>query len=112
MGLKKLIIPALAKRSLKNYIPRITEIAENALDDWVDKESIVFVEEAQVLFSTFIAEAVVGMSFPLGPWARKDVYAALKSLGHGLFSFGINMPFTKFGKAMAARESLLGMIRL
>jgi len=112
MGLKRLLIPSLAKRCLKNYIPRIVEIAEKALEEWVDKECIVFVEEAHLLFSTFIAEAVLGMKFPMGPWSRKDVCAALETLGHGLLSFGINLPFTRFGKAMAARESLLGMIRM
>lgn len=68
---------------------------------------------AQVRHYSFsvMTEAALGITFPVGDsWTRGVVLDYFRSWVSGLFSFGVNLPFTKFGKAMEARRHLIEMI--
>ena len=70
----------------------------------------MFLLKAEHLSFSVVAEAVFGLYFPIDGFTIEDVLDRFKVFNIGVYSLGINLPFTKYGKAMAARAFLLDII--
>lgn len=108
--LRNTIGPLFTKSASETYIPRIAKLADEYCQEWAGKGSIVFEKESTEFGFSAVAKSVLGMQFPINGNSISDVLEALTTFNSGMYSFGINLPFTKFGKAMAARRFLLSII--
>lgn len=72
------------------------------------KISIVLAQIHDLLY-TISSDCIVGLT-PAGR-SKEEVLEMYTTWWDGLVSLGINLPFTKFGKALRAREELIEVIR-
>ncbi|CAD7695282.1 unnamed protein product [Ostreobium quekettii] len=110
MALKRLMAPSFSQAALRERVPDLVRTAEHWCKKWANKGSILAVEEVQRYTLSVTMDAILGLDFPVGGKSLDEMYYKMKTFSKGLYTFGIDLPFTTFGKSMAARRELVGMI--
>eukprot|EP00803_Ostreobium_quekettii_P001598 evm.model.scf_7.30 EVM.evm.TU.scf_7.30 scf_7:249141-251406(-) len=95
---------------MRERIPDLVKTADNWCSKWANKKTILATEELKRYTLDVTMNALLGMEFPLNGESLEDLYNKLHIFSTGVYSFGIDLPFTKFGRAMAARQEILDMI--
>ena len=100
---RKLLYEAFQPRALASYIPTMAKITDEYLQKWEQMASLTWYPELRdytfdIASNLFIgtdggSQTAIGHDFE--DWCR------------GLFTIPINLPWTKFGKALKARQKLL-----
>ncbi|CAD7701943.1 unnamed protein product [Ostreobium quekettii] len=108
--LRKLMGPAFTKGGVYSYIPKIVRLAEEHCHEWAKKGSIVFTDEVRDYAFSVVSEAALGIEFPVGGWTKETVLRNFQFFASGIFTLGVDLPFTKFGRAMEARRFLLKVV--
>ncbi|CAD7705363.1 unnamed protein product [Ostreobium quekettii] len=109
--MRMLLGPPFTKKGVHSRVPEIARLAEEQCMEWSQRSSVLFVEEVRRYAFGVLTEAALGLKYPLaGKWTKDAVLDVFRAWTAGLFSFGIDLPFTKFGKAMQCRSMLLEMI--
>ena len=101
---RQIIAQAFKPRQLAQYFDSIVEISENYLHRWQRQEQITWYPELQNYTFDVALKFLMGIdnasASPL-----KDFYETFEL---GLFSpFPLNLPFTRFGKALKSRKKIL-----
>ncbi|HEX7734414.1 MAG TPA: cytochrome P450 [Ktedonobacteraceae bacterium] len=101
---RKLITPAFQSHTHLNYVTRINRVFERIISHWPEQGTRVFYQEARAIAFRVSTSLMLGIEE--GP-----KLVQLNSLIHTLFGgplalVRLKLPFTKYGKAMAARPML------
>lgn len=105
---RKLVRPAFTQSAVESYVHGITQRTEKLCEEWSKEDSILFVEQAKRFAFAVVAEGVVGIKFHKK--TLDELLDVFQTCWDGMISHGIDLPFTKFGKAMAARRELITII--
>jgi len=107
--LRRLIGPFFTAKATESYLPFIVQGASDFCERFVTQGTFTLLTEMKRYAFAVNTTAVLGMDF-----SEKSAGEALelfKIFINGFISFEINLPFTKFGKAMKARTALLEIIK-
>lgn len=104
---KKLLMQAFTPQALDAYLPIIQSALEAAADRWAAQKKVSFGPELNSLGFAIAAALFIGAD-PRQP--DPAVEQAFDRFAAGLLSLPVRLPFTPFGKALAARQWLLGKI--
>lgn len=104
---RKLLMPAFHGAALANYISTMEQIVLSYLEKWANVGSFtLFPELKQMTFdiaSTLLIGSQPGeMTAQLSQWFTE--------LTNGLFAVPISLPWTRYGRALKARDELLAQI--
>jgi len=108
-ALRKLLGPFFSPQAGAKYLPFIVERANKCCERYVNLGTFSWLEEMQQYAFITVTDAVLGITFPERSF--DEVLDLLQTWMNGFFTMGINLPFTKFGKAMWARGQLLEIIQ-
>ncbi|BAZ45792.1 cytochrome P450 [Chondrocystis sp. NIES-4102] len=100
---RKLLYEAFQPRALASYIPTMAKITEEYLEKWAEMKTLTWYP--QLRDYTFDIASNLFVSADGG--ANSSVGHYFETWCAGLFTLPISLPWTKFGKAKAAREKLL-----
>jgi len=105
---KGVVNQAFTRTALAAYLPQIQSSIENAFASWVTRGEIRWLDELKRLAIEVICSTVIGMR----PGAEMD------SLRHdydvltgGFATLPINIPGTRYSKALKARDRILDVLR-
>jgi len=110
MALRKVINLPFSRAALRERIPDIVRTADHWCTKWANQKSILGADELKHYTLDVTMSALLGMEFPLNGISLEGLYDELEIFSKGVYSFGIDLPFTNFGKAMAARRRIVDMI--
>ncbi|MEL6929702.1 MAG: cytochrome P450 [Cyanobacteria bacterium J06600_6] len=100
---RKLLYQAFQPRALSSYIPSMEKITNAYLQKWMQMESLTWYPELRDytfdIASNLFVSTDGGAQTPLGH--HFEAWCA------GLFTLPLSLPWTKFGKALKARQKLL-----
>ena len=104
---KNLLMHAFREAALEGYLPAIEQIIARYAKRWSALGEFSWVPELEAL-----GFAVAGTLFAGKSAAQDDpsLGEAFNKVAAGLLSLPINLPFTNFGKALRARDFLLGVV--
>ena len=100
---RKLLYQAFQPRALSSYIPAMAKITESYLQKWSAMKTLTWYPELR--HYTFD----IASNLFLGDDGGSQSYLGelFEEFSGGLFSIPLNLPWTKFGKALKARKKLL-----
>ncbi|BAZ30363.1 cytochrome P450 [Cylindrospermum sp. NIES-4074] len=102
---RRLIMPALHGPALANYADAMAEITHSYLKKWEQKQEFTWLEEFKQLTFDIASQLLLGTN-PGTETARLS--RLFQTLTNGLLAINpLSLPFTKFGKAIAARNQIL-----
>jgi cytochrome P450 len=102
---RRLIMPAMHGAALANYIGTMERITDNYLKKWEDKQQFAWLAEFKKLTFDIASELLLGTQTDAESARLSKLFTTLTN---GLFSINpIALPFTQFGKAIAARNQIL-----
>ncbi|MBW4563172.1 MAG: cytochrome P450 [Mojavia pulchra JT2-VF2] len=102
---RRLMMPALHGPALANYVSTMEDITRGYLKKWEEKQEFTWFDEFKQLTFDIASQLLLGTN-PGKENARLS--QLFKSLTNGFFSINrLPLPFTKFGKAVAARNQIL-----
>ena len=100
---RKLLYQAFQPRALSSYIPTIERITEKYLQKWLAMKTLTWYPELREYTFDIASNLFLG-----GDGGSQSYLGELfEEFSSGLFSLSINLPWTKFGKALKARQKLL-----
>ncbi|WP_052055640.1 cytochrome P450 [Myxosarcina sp. GI1] len=103
---RKLLYQAFQPRALASYIPTMENITDEYLQRWQQMETLTWYPELRNYTFDIASNLLVGTDggsqTPLGE--------LFETWCGGLFTIPINLPWTKFGKALRCRKQLLKYI--
>ncbi|WP_229423997.1 cytochrome P450 [Moorena producens] len=103
---RKLMYQAFQPRALASYLPTMANITSNYLQKWEEMGTLTWYPELRDytfdIASTLLMGTDAGSQTPLAQ--------LFKNFSEGLFTMPISLPWTKFGKALRARQGLLSHI--
>jgi len=104
---KRLLLQAFSESALDGYLPIIDQVVARYTRRWEEKERFTWVPEINSLGFSIAGALFVG-SDP----ARDDpvIEDAFGKVAAGLLSIPVNLPFTRYGQALKARDSLLSIV--
>lgn len=108
-ALRRVLGPFFSPRAGIKYLPFVVERATKCCEECVALGTFSWLKEMKKFAFITVADAVFGIPFPGRSF--DEVLELLQTWMDGFFSFGIDLPFTKFGKAMRARKELLAIIQ-
>jgi retinoid hydroxylase len=102
---RRLMMPALHGSALANYFGTMEDITQKYLEKWIKKGDFTWLEEFKQLTFDIASELLLGTK----PGADSVYLSQLfTTLTNGLFAINpISLPFTQYGKAIEARNSIL-----
>ena len=100
---RKLLYDAFQPRALASYIPTMAQISDRYLTKWCEMGTLTWYPELRNY--TFDIASNLFLSTDGGTSSK--VGKLFEEFSGGLFSIPISLPWTKFGKALRAREKLL-----
>lgn len=102
---RRLIMPALHGPALANYADAMVDITDSYLKNWEKKQEFTWLEEFKQLTFDIASQLLLGTN----PGAENARLSRLfQTLTNGLLAINpLSLPFTKFGKAIAARNQIL-----
>jgi retinoid hydroxylase len=104
---RKLLMPAFHGKALVNYVATMTEITDRYLAKWAQTETLTWFPELKHL--TFeIASCLLIGSQPGAETAQLSQW--FTELTQGLFTLPLRWSQTTYGRALAARDSILAHI--
>ncbi|MFN6471693.1 MAG: cytochrome P450 [Nostoc sp. SerVER01] len=102
---RRLMMPALHGPALVNYVATMEDITRSYLQKWEKQQEFSWFGEFKQLTFDIASQLLLGT--PPGAEARR-VSNLFTTLSSGLFAINpLPLPFTKFGKALAARNQIL-----
>jgi cytochrome P450 len=102
---RRLIMPAMHGAALANYIGTMERITDNYLKKWEDKQQFAWLAEFKKLTFDIASELLLGTQTDAESARLSKLFTTLTN---GLFSINpLALPFTQFGKAIAARNQIL-----
>lgn len=102
---RRLMMPALHGPALANYADTMAEITNSYLKKWEQKQEFTWLEEFKELTFDITSQLLLGTN--PGP-ENARLSRLFQTLTNGLFAISpLSLPFTKFGKAIAARNQIL-----
>lgn len=103
---RKLLMPAFHREALRNYLTTMDQTARRYLAMWADMGEFGWFEQNKQLTFEIASTLLLG--------TRHDDQAHIRHLSRlfteltdGLTTLPINLPFTKYGKAIRARNAIL-----
>ncbi|MGL5939730.1 MAG: cytochrome P450 [Waterburya sp.] len=100
---RKLLYEAFQPRALASYIPTMAQITNEYLQKWEKMGTLTWYPELRNytfdIASNLFIGSDGGSQTPIGHY--------FEDYSQGLFSIPISLPWTKFGKALKARQKLL-----
>ncbi|WP_066383954.1 MULTISPECIES: cytochrome P450 [unclassified Anabaena] len=102
---RRLMMPALHGPALANYVSTMADITQNYLKKWEKKQEFTWFDEYKQLTFDIASQLLLGTK----PGAECVRLSQLfNTLSNGLFAINLlPLPFTKFNKALAARNQIL-----
>ena len=100
---RKLLYQAFQPRALANYFPTMESITEQYIQSWIEQKELTWYP--QLRDYTFDIASNLFLSRDGG--AQSQIGKLFEEFSGGLFSISLNLPWTKFGKALNAREQLV-----
>lgn len=100
---RKILAQAFQPRVLASYLPTIEAITANYLEKWSKLGEFAWYPELRNYTFDIAAKLFVG----LDNGSETRLCALFEEWCNGLFSIPVNLPFTKFGKALKCREEML-----
>ncbi|NEO19014.1 MULTISPECIES: cytochrome P450 [unclassified Moorena] len=100
---RKLMSQAFQPRALASYIPTMANITSNYLQKWEQMGSLTWYP--QLRDYTFDIASTLLMGTDAG--SQTALAQLFKNFCQGLFTIPISLPWTRFGKALGARQGLL-----
>ncbi len=105
---RKLLYQAFQPRALSSYIPTMERITEEYMQKWSKKGNLTWYSEIRNYTFDIASNLFLG-----GDGGSKSYLAELFiEFSAGLFTIPLNLPWTKFGKALKARQKLLKHLEL
>eukprot|EP00803_Ostreobium_quekettii_P004081 evm.model.scf_654.1 EVM.evm.TU.scf_654.1 scf_654:5501-12658(+) len=105
---RKLLHPAFSKERVESYIPYIVETAKEACAKLSGLGCFSMTEEIRKYAFKVSTSSFLGMEFQSR--SSDEVLQILEEMANGIYTLGIDLPFTKFGKAMRHRAELLDIV--
>ena len=102
------VLKAFSREALASYLPVIEKITKDYFADWAKAGEIGWIDELKKLSIEIICAAIVGM--PRGgeiDQLRRDYIILL----NGFAALPINLPGTRYRKALQARDRILDAMR-
>ena len=100
---RKLLYEAFLPRALASYIPTMVKITDEYLYKWHKMESLTWYPELRNYTFDIASKLFIGTD----GGAQTPIGKEFEAWCAGLFTIPINLPWTKFGKALKARQKLL-----
>ncbi|MEL6440338.1 MAG: cytochrome P450 [Cyanobacteria bacterium J06621_8] len=100
---RRLLFQAFQPRALASYLPTMEKITERYLQKWLQQGTLTWYSELRNY--TFDIASNLFLSADDGSQTAVGHY--FEAWADGLFSIPLNLPWTKFGKALKARRKLL-----
>ncbi|BAY31835.1 cytochrome P450 [Nostoc carneum NIES-2107] len=102
---RRLMMPALHGSALANYVATMEEITSGYLKKWQEKQEFTWFSEFKQLTFDIASQLLLGTTSGSESLRFSKLFA---SLSNGLFAINrLQLPFTTFGKAVAARNQIL-----
>lgn len=102
---RRLMMPAFHGLALANYVATMEDITRDYLKNWEKKQEFTWLEEFKQLTFDIASQLLLGTSSGIESLRLSNLF---KTLTNGLFSINpLPLPFTTFGKAIAARNQIL-----
>jgi cytochrome P450 len=102
---RRLIMPAMHGPALANYINTMEKITRSYLKQWEEKQEFTWFEEFKQLTFSIASELLLGTQTDAESARLSKLFTTLTN---GLFAINpLALPFTQFGKAIAARNQIL-----
>ena len=103
---RKLLYQAFQPRALASYIPAMAKITDRYLQKWLEIKTLTWYPEIRDYTFDIASNLFIGTDGDSQASVRHD----FEDWCAGLFSIPISLPWTKFGKASAARKKLLASL--
>lgn len=106
---KEAVMEAFRPAAIASYLPVIQTTIERALGEYADTGTpIVACEELKVLALELIGATMAS----LGRGERQTrIVEAFRKLTAGLTALPVSLPFTRYGRALAAKDTILAELR-
>lgn len=102
---RRLMMPALHGPALANYVATMELITQDYLQQWQIKQEFTWFDEFKKLTFDIASQLLLGTNSVAD---NSKLSQAFTQLTNGLFAINpLPLPFTKFGKAVAARNQIL-----
>ncbi len=102
---RRLIMPAMHGPALANYIGTMEAITQEYLQKWEEKKEFTWFKELKKLTFDIACELLLGTKPGVESVRIRELFT---TLSNGLFIINpLNLPFTTYGKAIAARNQIL-----
>jgi len=100
---RKLLYEAFGPRALSGYIPTMEKITDEYLQKWSKMETLTWYPELRDYTFDIASNLFLGKD----GGAKSYLGQLFEQFSGGLFSIALAIPWTKFGKAIRARQKLL-----
>ena len=100
---RRILAQAFQPRVLSSYLPTIEAITQNYLQKWENLGEFTWYPEFKNYTFDIAAKLLVGID----NGSQTPLCGLFEQWCKGLFSIPINLPWTKFGKALKCREAML-----
>ncbi|MGL5035485.1 MAG: cytochrome P450 [Microcystaceae cyanobacterium] len=100
---RKLMFQAFQPRALASYIPKMEIITQRYLAEWEKQGNLTWYSELKRYTFDVASNLLIGTDYQSNP----AIFQYFEDWSTGLFSIPVALPWTTFGKALAARKKLL-----
>lgn len=101
--LRRQLFQAFQPRALENYATTMEEVTHHYLQKWEQRETLTWYNELKKYTLDIACQLFVGISTA----ADEHLEAVYETWSNGLLSIPVRFPFSKFARAIRAREQLL-----
>jgi len=105
---KREVLKAFSREALASYLPLIEKITEDYFGQWIKAGEIGWIDELKQLSIEIICAAIIGM--PRGN-ETDQLCRDYIILTNGFAALPINLPGTRYRKALQARDRILDTLR-
>ena len=105
---KREVLKAFSREALASYLPLIEKITEDYFGQWIKAGEIGWIDELKQLSIEVICAAIIGM--PRGN-ETDQLCRDYIILTNGFAALPINLPGTRYRKALQARDRILDTLR-
>jgi cytochrome P450 len=103
---RRLLMPAFHGQALNHYLSTMIAIIERYLERWSKKDEFTLLPEMKQM--TFEVASVLLLGSKIGDEKQTAILSQkFSELSSGLFALPVKLPWSKYGKALKARDFLL-----
>ena len=106
-SMRSLVMQAFDIQAVPSYVASIEHITQDYLKQWEGKETFAWVTEYKKLSASLCAALLLGEEYTR---PDEELVRTLETFMAGLTALPINLPFTKYGRALRSRDRLLSLI--